>query len=145
MEILSHRTVLLSHLGRLGLRVNIAKSTRSPSQQISFLGTVLDSTQMRAIIASEHALAMRELVTSFEIGATHPLKMFQRMLGLMAAASPVLQLCLLRMRPLQRWLKQQVPSYVWCHGCLHIRVSQACVTALAPWKDLHWMEKSVAM
>ncbi len=43
----------------------------------------------------------------------------------MAAASPVLQLGLLRMRPLQHWLKPQVPPHAW----LHIRVSQAGVTA----------------
>ncbi len=101
VELLSHRTLLLSHLERLGLRVNFAKSTLSPSQRIPFLGTVLDSTEMRAVVAPERALAMQELTTSFEIGATHPLKMFQRMLGLVAAASPALQFGLLRMRPLQ--------------------------------------------
>ncbi len=40
-----------------------------------------------------------------------PIKTFQKMLGLMASASPVLQLGLLRMWPLQRWLKPRVPSY----------------------------------
>ncbi len=50
----------------------------------------------------------------------------------MAAASPVLQLGLLRKRPLQRWLKPRVPPNAWRHERLHIRVSQACVTALAP-------------
>ncbi len=39
----SHKTLLLSHLGCLGLRVNFAKSTPSPSQRVSFLGTVIDS------------------------------------------------------------------------------------------------------
>ncbi len=124
VELLSHRTLLLSHLERLGLRINFAKSTLSPSQRISFLGTVLDSTQMRAVVATECALAMRKLVISFEVGATRPLKTFQRMLGLM---------------------KPQVPSHAWRHGHLHIRVSQACVTALDSWKDPHWMEKGVAM
>ncbi len=48
VELLSHRTLILSHLERLGLRVNFAKSALSPSQRISFLGTVLDSAHMRA-------------------------------------------------------------------------------------------------
>ncbi len=49
------------------------------------------------------------------------------------------------MRPLQRWLKPRVPHNAWCHGRLQIRVNQACVTALTPWKNPRWMKKGVAM
>ncbi len=66
VELLSHRTLILSHLERLGLRVNFAKSALSPSQRISFLGTVLDSAHMRAVIAPERALAIQKLATTFE-------------------------------------------------------------------------------
>ncbi len=145
VELLSHRTLILSHLERLGLRVNFAKSALSPSQRISFLGTVLDTAHMRAVIAPERALAIQKLAATFKSDTARPLKVFQRMLGLMAAASPVLQLGLLRMRPLQRWLKPRVPHNAWRHGRLHIRVNQACVTALTPWKNPRWMEKGVAM
>ncbi len=145
VELLSHRTLILSHLERLGLRVNFAKSALSPSQRISFLGTVLDSAHMRAVIAPERALAIQKLAATFKSDTARPLKVFQRMLGLMATASPVLQLGLLRMRPLQRWLKPRVPHNAWRHGRLHIRVNQACVTALTPWKNPRWMEKGVAM
>ncbi len=134
VELLSHRT----HLERLGLRV---KSALSPSQQISFLGT----GHMREVIAPERALAIQKLAATFKSDTARPLKVFQRMLGLMAAASPVLQLGLLRMRPLQRWLKPRVPHNAWSHRRLHIRVNQACVTALTPWKNPRWMEKGVAM
>ncbi len=145
VELLSHRTLILSHLERLGLRVNFAKSALSPSQRISFLGTVLDSAHMRAVIAPECALAIQKLAATFKSDTARPLKVFQRMLGLMAAASPVLQLGLLRMCPLQRWLKPRVPHNAWRHGRLHIRVNQACVTALTPWKNPRWMEKGMAM
>ncbi len=145
VELLSHRTLILSHLERLGLRVNFAKSALSPSQRVSFLGTVLDSARMRAVIAPERALAIQKLASTFKSDTARPLNAFQRMLGLMAAASPVLQLGLLRMRPLQRWLKPRVPHNAWCHGRLHIRVNQACVTALTPWKNPRWMKKGVAM
>ncbi len=47
--------------------------------------------------------------------------------------------------PLQRWLKPRVPHNAWRHGRLHIRVNQACVTALTPWKNPRWMKKGVAM
>ncbi len=92
VELLSHRTLLLSHLERLGLRVNFAKSALSPSRRASFLGTVLDSAHMRAVIAPERTLAIQKLAATFKSGTARPLKVFQRMLGLMAAASPVLQL-----------------------------------------------------
>ncbi|KAL0200336.1 hypothetical protein M9458_003523, partial [Cirrhinus mrigala] len=138
-ELLSHRSLLLSHLECLGLKVNLAKSALHPSRRISFLGAVFDSTQMRAIVAPDRALAIQRLAASFKIGASHPLKMFQKMLGLMASASPVLKLGLLRMRPLQYWLKPRVPSHAWRHGRLRIKVDQACVEALIPWKN-GWRE-----
>ncbi len=62
----------------------------------------------------------------FVTGASRPLKSFQRMLGLMASASPVLQLGLLHMRPLQRWLTPRIPSDAWSHGRLRIKVNRAC-------------------
>ncbi|KAL0152776.1 hypothetical protein M9458_052499 [Cirrhinus mrigala] len=140
-ELLYHRSLLLSHLECLGLKVNLAKSALHPSRRISFLGAVFDSTQMRAIVVPDRALAIQQLAASFKIGASHPLKMFQKM----ASASPVLKLGLLRMRPLQYWLKPRVPSHAWHHGRLRIRVDQACVEALIPWKNSQWMERGVPL
>ncbi len=51
---------------------------------------------MRAVIAPERALAIQKLAATFKSDTARPLKVFQRMLGLMAAASPVLQLVLLQ-------------------------------------------------
>ncbi|XP_016089070.1 glutamate receptor ionotropic, delta-1-like [Sinocyclocheilus grahami] len=129
-ELIAHRSSLLNHLECLGLRVNYAKS-----QRISFQGAVFNSTKMRAVASPERVLAIQRLTTAFTIGTSLPLRMFQRMLGLMASASPVLQLGLLRMRPLQHWLKPLVSSRAWHHGRLRIKVDQACIAALAPWKD----------
>ncbi len=53
----------------------------------------------------------------------------------MAMALLVLQLGLLHMRPIQFWLKQRVPSAAWRHERLRIRVTLACVSALARWRD----------
>ncbi len=55
-------------------------------------------------------------------------------LGLMVAASLVLQLGLLHMRPIQFWLKQRGPSAAWRHGCHCVTVTLACVSALAHWR-----------
>ncbi len=97
------------------------------------------------VVATEHALAIQQLMASFKIGASRPLKTFQKMLGFMATLSPVIQLGLLCMWTLQYWLKPQVPPHAWHHECLRVRVSQACVTALAPWKDPQWMEWGVPL
>ncbi len=47
---------------------------------------------MRAVIAPERALAIQKLAATFKSDTARPLKVFQRMLCLMAAALPVLQL-----------------------------------------------------
>ncbi len=78
-------------------------------------------------------------------GTTHPLKAFQKMLGLKAAASPVLQLGLLHMRPIQFWLKQRVPSAAWRHGSHRVTVTQACVSGLARWRDPFWLKRGVIL
>ncbi len=124
VELLYHRSLLLSHLECLGLRVNLAKSALSPSQRISLLGTVFKSVQMRDAVTPESAPSIQRLVTSLATGASRPLKLFQRMLDLMGSTSPVLQLSLLPMRPLQRWLKPRVPSNAWRYRHLQIRVNQ---------------------
>ncbi|KAI2657603.1 Protein P [Labeo rohita] len=107
-ELLSHRYFLLSHLDCLGLRVNFAKSALSPSQQILFLGTVLDSTLMRAVVMPEHALAIQQLAASFKIVALCPLKAFQKMLRLMASTSPVDQACKAALAPWRdhQWMER---------------------------------------
>lgn len=45
-ELCAHRSLLLSHLESLGFRIKLSKSLLSPSQRISFLGAVFDSSQM---------------------------------------------------------------------------------------------------
>ncbi len=93
-ELLSHRSVLLSNLECLGFRVNFSKSALSLSQLILFLGTVIELP-----VTPECALDIQQLVASFKLGVPHPLKVFQRMLGLIASAPSVLQLGLLHMLP----------------------------------------------
>ncbi len=56
----------------LGFRVNFAQSTLSPSQRISFLGTVIDSARMRAVVTPEHALAIQQLAASFKLRVPLP-------------------------------------------------------------------------
>ncbi len=135
------QNLLLSHLDCLGLRVNFAKSVLSPSQRVSFLGTVIDSVQLTATVSAERVTSIQRHMTSFKEGNAHPLKAFQKMLGLMAAASPVLRLGLLRMQPIQFWLKQRVPAAAWHHGHHRVMVTRACVSALNRLRNLLWLKR----
>ena len=63
----------------------------------------------------------------------------------MASAAAVLQLGLLRMRPLQRWLNARASRRAWAAGRQLIRVTQTCITALQPWKVADWYQRGVMM
>ncbi|KAL0202504.1 hypothetical protein M9458_000522, partial [Cirrhinus mrigala] len=73
------------------------KSVLSPLQKTTYLGVVWDSTTMQARL-SPARIEVKE-------GRSLTVKQFQQLLGLMAAASNVIPLGLLYMRPLQWWLK----------------------------------------
>ncbi len=111
----------------------------------SFLGTVIDSVQMTATVSAERATSIQRHAASFKEGTACPLKAFQKMLGLMAVASLVLQLGLLRMQPIQFWLKQRVPEADWCHGRHRITVTRACVSALTRWRNPLWLKQGVTL
>ncbi len=63
----------------------------------------------------------------------------------MAAASPLLQLGLLHMRPIQFWLKQRVPAAAWRHGCHRVMVTQTCVSALTHWRNPLWLKQGMTL
>ncbi len=67
-------------------------------------------------MTSEQSPTIQRLVASPKSGTSSPLKVFQRLLGLIVAASYVILLGLIRMRPLQYWLKVWVrlsPCGAW--------------------------------
>ena len=144
-EFISHKIALLSHLESLGLSVNWAKSSLIPSQSISFLGIELDSVAMMARLSEQRVRCVRHLAASFQKGRYLPLKRFQRLLGHMASAAAVLQLGLLRMRPLQCWLNLEVPRGAWVSGGARVSVTQVCVSALQPWLAPEWYQQGVTM
>ncbi len=65
---------------------------------------------------------------SYECQRTLTVKQFQKLLGLMAAASNVIPFGLLYMRPLQWWLKTK-----WFSLCM-IKVTRRCFWALDMWR-----------
>ncbi len=98
-------SVVLAHIKVLGLRLNAKKSVLSPSQRTTYLSVVLDSTTMQARMSPARIESILTEVKRVKEGQSLTVKQFQRLLGLMAAASKVIPIGLLYMRSLQWWLK----------------------------------------
>lgn len=120
----------------LWFRINLSKSLLSPSKRISFLGEVFNPN------AGKRSLKIQRLAASFKVGDNLPLKMFQKLLGLMAAASSVVPLGLLHMQLLQHWLKARIPLRAWT---LILRVTHSGTKALVPWKEPHLYQLRVEL
>ncbi len=101
-----HRDIVLRHIHSLGLRMNAKKSVLLPSQRTVFLGVRLDSVQMQARLAPARIPDLIACLARFKLGHYVSVGTCCRLLGLMAAASPVLPLGLLHMRPFLWWMKE---------------------------------------
>ncbi len=104
--VIRHRDIVLGHIHSLGLRMNAKKSVLFPSQRTVFLGVRLDSVQMQARLAPARIPDLTACLARFKLGHHVSVGTCRRLLGLMAAASPVLPLGLLHMRPLLWWMKE---------------------------------------
>ncbi|KAF4100710.1 hypothetical protein G5714_018906 [Onychostoma macrolepis] len=85
--------------------MNTKKSVLTPSQQTVFLGVHLDSVQMHGRLAPTRISRLNACLDRFKLYHHVSVSTCRRLLGLMAAASPVLPLGLLHMRPFLWWTK----------------------------------------
>ncbi len=112
------------------------------SPLLSFLRTVIDSARMRAVVTPECTLAIQQLAASFK---QETLTLSKRFKGCWASWPQRLWYFSWACFTLQYWLKTLGPPHAWCHGHLHVKVNQPCVAALAPWKNLQWMERGMPL
>ncbi len=138
LALTSHKTLLLSHLGCLGLRVNFAKSILSPSQRVSFLGTVIDicAYDINCLSGASHGNSAprgslqgryRPSAQSFpENDGPYGSGFAGTSVGSASHAT-------------------QVPSAGWRHGRHCVTVTRACVSALACWRDLFWLKQGMIL
>ncbi len=82
-----HRDAVLANMKELGLRLNAKKSVLSRLQRTTFLGVVWDSTSMQARLSPTRIESILSAVNRIRLGQSLTVKQFQRLLGLMAAAS----------------------------------------------------------
>ncbi len=128
-----HRDVVLAHMKELGLRLNAEKSVLSPFQRTTYLGVVWDSTTMQARLSPARIESILNTVRRVREGLSLTVKQFQRLLGLMAAASNMIPFGLLYMRPLQWWLKSKGFSPRG-NPFRMIKVTRRCLRALDMWR-----------
>ncbi|CAM4622583.1 unnamed protein product [Leuciscus chuanchicus] len=128
-----HRDVVLAHMKELGLRLNAKKSVLSPLQRTTFLGVVWDSVSMQARLSPPGVDSILAAVKSVKLCQLLTVKQFQRLLGLMAAASNGIPFGLLHMRPLQWWLRTRGFSPRG-NPFRTIKVTRRCLHALVMWK-----------
>ena len=131
--VVRHRDVVLAHMEELGLRLNAKKSVLSPLQRTTYLGVVWDSTTMQARLSPARIESILTSVKKVREGQSLTVKQFQKLLGLMAAASNVIPLGLLYMRPLQWWLKTKGFSPRG-NPLRMIKVTWRCLRALDMWR-----------
>ncbi len=139
-----HRDIVLAHIHSLGLRMNAKKSVLLPSQQTVFLGVRLDSVQMQARLAPARIPDLTACLARFKLGQHVSVGTCHRLLGLMAAASPVLPLGLLHMRPFLWWMKE-LRLHPTVPATRLIRVSRSCCRTLLMWRDPVFLRSGVRM
>ncbi len=139
-----HRDIVLGHIHSLGLRMNAKKSVLLPSQRTVFLGVRLDSVQMQARLAPARIPVFTACLARFKLGHHVSVGTCRRLLGLMAAASPVLPLGLLHMRPFLWWMKE-LRLHPTVPATRLIRVSRSCCRHLLMWRDPVFLQSGVRM
>ncbi len=144
-QLSAHRDLVLKHLSLLGLRVNWEKSKLVPTQRISFLGMEFDSVNQTARLTQERAQSVLNCFKTLSGRMAVPLKLFQRLLGHMAAAAVTVPLGLLHMRPLQHWLYGRIPRWAWKRGTYRVQITPACRKTFRPWSDPSFLRAGVPL
>ncbi len=139
-----HRDIVLGHIRSLGLRMNAKQSVLLPSQRTVFLGVRLDSVQMQARLAPARIPDLTACLARFKLGHHVSVGTCRRLLGLMAAASPVFPLGLLHMRPFLWWMKE-LRLHPTVQATRLIRVSRSCCRPLLMWRDPVFLRSWVRM
>ncbi len=123
---------------------NAKKSVLLPSQRTVFLGVRLDSFQMQARLAPARIPDFTACLARFKLGHYVSVGTCCRLLGLMAAASPVLPLGLLHMRLFLWWMKE-LRLHPTVPATRLIRVSHSCCRLLLLWRDPAFLKSGVRM
>ena len=100
-EIVRVRDFLLWLCQELGIRVNLAKSSLTPSQTLDYLGMRLQMRPLRVYPTPKRVQKLSSLVSEFTSCHLQPLSLWRQLLGVMSVLSTIVPGSGLRMRSLQ--------------------------------------------
>ncbi len=135
-----HRDIILAHMKDLRLRLNAYKSVHPPVLRTTYLWVVWDSTMIQARLSPARIDSILAAVKRVRGGQSLTVKLFQKLLGLMTAASTVITFGLPDMRPLQWGLRTTGFSQRGNQFCM-IKVKRRCLCALDMWKKLWFLSQ----
>lgn len=101
---LASTNATVSLLTKLGWLINVEKSNLVPTQSIIYLGARLDLASGMVYPTAERTASLVATARKILGNRNTPALTWQRLLGKMASFTDLLDLCRLRMRPLQRHL-----------------------------------------
>ena len=112
-----HKTLAISLLESLGFLINYEKSNLTPSQQIVFLGMLVDSASMQFILPQQKAVQIQKECRLLLNTNRPTIRHLSRVLGLLDACRPAVwsaplhyrQLQTLQINALQRWANYNAP------------------------------------
>ncbi|XP_032403374.1 uncharacterized protein LOC116709131 [Xiphophorus hellerii] len=138
--------LVLHHVRCLGLQVNMEKSALTPSQETVFLGIAMDSISMAACPSPQRVDSILSMLPEFGRGMAPPLVRYLRLLGMLTAASAVVPLGLLSLRPLQMWLNSlNLDPARYTHRLRRLRVGPQCLQSLSQWRVRLFMTTGVPL
>ncbi len=123
----------MTHLVRLGFKINQPKSCLTPAKEIVYLGLRLNSVMFRAFLSEDRIKTFHSCLSLFQRGRSVSFRMSLRLLGLMASTLSVVPLGQLRMRDFLNWTASQgirPKSHLSCR----VRISPKCTSALHHWR-----------
>lgn len=145
-EVVRDTRIVLDHVASLGLRVNVEKSNLVPTQVTTFLGVVLNSHTMTACPSPQRVRDILHMLPQFQRGKALPYVLYLRLLGKLVAASTVVPLGLLSLRPLQMWLNGlHLDPERHDHRQRRLCVSQQCLKSLSQWRGGRFITQGVPM
>ncbi len=114
-------------------------------EMVTFLGMEFDSVNQTARLTQERAQSVLNCFKTLSGRTAVPLKLFQRLLGHMAAVAVTVPLGLLHMRPLQHWLYGRIPRWAWKRGTYQVQITPACRKTFRPWSDPSFLRAGVPL
>lgn len=113
------------------------------SQQIPFIGVLLDSATLTARLSMDRVADFQSLLSLFWAGTTVTYRQCMGLTGTMSSSISLIRLGRFHMRPFQRWMLSLriYPT----QGRRRVVVSDDAISALRPWRPVQFLTQGVPM